>query len=92
MRTFSNDSPEFLVFQIEDSETVYKMPLAASMPVGILKHIKDGFDGQLLILHEYMGDDAEKITAGQMAEIFRAWGDANRGQGADAGESSALSE
>lgn len=92
MRKFGTDAPEFFCFQMEGSDAVYKIPLATSMPVGIIKHLKEGFDGQLFILTQYMGEDAEKITAGEMADIFRAWNDAGKEQGASAGESSASSE
>ena len=38
MRKFGTDAPEFLEFTLGDSEKVYKMPLAASMPMDMLSY------------------------------------------------------
>ena len=92
MRNFRTDEPEFFVFTIEDSGTVYKIPLAASMPVPVLKLIDEGFMGQYEMLRKYMGDDIDNIPAGVVGEIVKAWNEESKNQGASPGESEALSD
>ena len=92
MRVFTNDSPEFFCFQLEGSDTVYKIPLAASMPFPNVLLVKEGVEGYYKMLKIYIGDDADKLTTGQISEITRAWSDASHRSGAKPGESSALSD
>lgn len=94
MRKFGNDSPEFLSFQLGDDEKVYKIPLAASMPISVLVGMGDAaakgdhetMRYQLEVLKRYMGEDADNLTAGQMGEIFSAWVEESNKQGAEPGE------
>ena len=92
MRTFGNDKPEFFVFQIEGSEEVYKIPLAASMPSKILLGLRGDFESQIEMLRKYMGDIVDDIPATTLSEILKAWSEESRGQGASVGESEALSD
>lgn len=92
MRRFRADKPEFFAFQIEDSEKVYKIPLAQYIPFPVLKLIDEGFKGQYELLMKYMGDDIEDIPSGMVSDIIKAWNDASKDQGASPGESEALSE
>ena len=92
MRQFATDAPEFFCFQLEGSETVYKIPLAASMPMSMLLKMEDGLMGQFEIIKHYMGDGSEILNVKQVGEIIKAWLDASKDQGATVGESSALSD
>ena len=92
MRVFTKDAPQFFSFQMEGSETVYKIPLAASMPTKTLKLIDNGFDSQVEMLREYIGDDVDEMPAGMVKDIMTAWMDASKEQGASVGESKASSE
>ncbi len=92
MRRFRTDKPEFFAFQIEDSEKVYKIPLAAHIPYPVLKLIDNGFEGQYELLRKYMGDDIDDIPTGMVSDIIKAWNDASKEQGASPGESEALSD
>lgn len=92
MRRFRADKPEFFAFQIEDSEKVYKIPLAQYIPFPVLKLIDEGFKGQYELMMKYMGDDIEDIPSGMVSDIIKAWDDASKDQGASPGESEALSE
>ena len=92
MRKFTTDAPEFFVFQLEDSEEVYKIPVAASMPYKTLYLTRNGFAGQVEMLRAYMGDVVDELTAGVLTEILEGWSDEGRKQGASPGESSALSD
>lgn len=92
MRRFRADKPEFFAFQIEDSEKIYKIPLAQYIPFPVLKLIDEGFKGQYELLMKYMGDDIEDIPSGMVSDIIKAWNDASKDQGASPGESEALSE
>lgn len=100
MRKFGKDTPEFLTFTVGDGEKVYKLPLAASMPFETalrfaeIAAISDSdlsnleaMKLQLDMLREHMGEDANKLTAGQVSEIFNAWTEASNGEtGASTGE------
>ena len=92
MRTFGTDKPEFFIFQIEGSEEVYKIPLAASMPSKILLDLRGDFESQIEMLRKYMGDIVDDIPATTLSEILKAWSEESRGQGASVGESEALSD
>ena len=92
MRKFTTDAPEFFTFQLEDSEKVYKIPVAASMPYMILFLTKNGFEGQVEMLRHYMGDVVDDLTTGMLTEILKGWSNEGKEQGASPGESSALSD
>lgn len=98
MRKFSTDAPEFFSFKIDDSDKVYKVPLAASMPAGILLSMQDAdqggdsFRAQMNMLRRYMGDDVDELTAQTISDILQAWAEASKDQGATVGESQALSD
>lgn len=92
MRNFSIDAPKFFCFSIGDSEKVYKVPLAASMPIPVLKLLDDGVMGQYELLKKYLGDDLDEIPAEVFNQIMKAWEDASKEQGATPGESEALSD
>ena len=87
MRSFATDAPEFFCFHLEGDETIYKIPLAASMPASVVLKVQDGFEGQFSILKEYMGEGADKVITKQVGEIIFAWLEASKGQGASVGES-----
>lgn len=99
MRKFGNDAPEFMSFTLgHTGKKVYKMPLAASMPMTIavrfseiaaLPEDQQGVESikfQLEVLRRYVGDAADDLTASQVAEIFEAWGEESSEQGASLGE------
>ena len=98
MRQFGIDNKEFFEFKLGDSEEVYKIPLAASMPVNLLLEMQDadkndkGFEVQLKMLKKYMGDVVDELTANTCADILKAWADESKTQGASVGESQASSE
>ncbi len=92
MRKYGTDAPEFFIFQLEGSEEVYKIPIAASMPLKHLMKMKGGFEGQVEMLRAYMGDTVDDIPAGTLGEILEAWSTYTKEQGASVGESSASSD
>ena len=98
MRHFGTDAPEFFVFKIGDSEKLYKIPLAASMPMSDLMYMEEAvsdrerFKAQYEILKKYAGDVVDELPAGTISEILQAWLDESNGVGASVGESSASSE
>jgi len=98
VRKFGNDSPEFMEFTIGKSKKVYRMPLAASMPMSVavkfaeIATLDDDAQGaesaklQLNLLRRYVGDEADELTSAQVAEIFNAWAEESNAQGATPGE------
>lgn len=92
MRKFNTDAPEFFSFALGDSATIYKIPLAASMPVTKLMKMENGFAEQIEVLRDYIGDVVDDMTAGTVSEILKAWSEESRDGGATMGESSALSD
>ena len=44
MRKFGNDVPRFMAFTLGDGEEVYKLPLAASMPMETLLELQEAAD------------------------------------------------
>lgn len=94
MRKFGVDAPEFLAFTLGDSEEVYKIPLAASMPMTTLLELSEAaakgdaesMRFQLDLLRRYIGERADDLTAGEVGEIFAAWNEESVGQGATVGE------
>lgn len=95
MRKFGTDKPDLLQFQLGDSDKVYTIPLAASMPANELIEMgevennnTEAFKFQYRLLKKYIGDAADTLTAGDVRDIFQAWREASEGeQGADVGES-----
>lgn len=94
MRKFGNDALEFMAFTLGDDETVYELPLAASLPFETLIELQDASDKggaesmrcQMALLRRYMGDAAGELTAAQVTEIYRAWTEESAKFGATAGE------
>lgn len=94
MRKFGKDAPEFMAFTLGDDETVHKLPLAASLPLETLIDLQDAADKggavalryQLDLLSRYIGDAADGLTAGQVAEIYDAWNEESATSGATVGE------
>lgn len=89
MRTFGNDSPEFMAFKIEGNEKVYKIPLAGSMTNKEIIQFEetDGdYKKQLEWLRQYIGNAVDDLTAATTGEILHAWAAESKEQGATPGE------
>lgn len=94
MRKFGKDKPELMNFTLGDSKKVYSIPLAASMPATLIlemqKAYKEGeveaFEFQIKLLKKYIGDAADELTAGEVRDIFDAWAEDSKEQGAEVGE------
>ena len=93
MRNFGSSEVNYFEFQIEGSEKVYRIPLAANMPFMILKEMNDtagtgdGFIAQIDMLRKYMGDVVDDLSAGILSEILLAWSEESKNAGASVGES-----
>lgn len=98
MRHFGTDAPEYFCFQIGEAETVYKIPLAASLSVKVLTEMHEAeqrgelFTFQLELLRKYIGHDIDEMSVGTVTDILRAWLLDSDSAGASVGESSASSE
>ena len=96
MRKFGIDSPELMQFTLGDSDRVYAIPLAASMPLEMLIKMSDAkddtelFNAQINMLRKYMGDIVLSLTGKTVREITAAWYEESNKAGAEVGESSAL--
>lgn len=99
MRKFATDAPDIMAFTLGDDETVYKMPLPASMPFKFTIALADvaamddgdaknaaALKAEHAILREYIGDAADMLTARQVGEIFGAWNAEAERRGENAGE------
>lgn len=94
MRKFGTDKPELMSFTIGDSDKVYTIPLAASMPATLLSEMqqisKEGdeaaFKFQLDMLRKYIGNAVDKLTALDVKDLFDAWVEESNKQGAEVGE------
>ena len=94
MRKFGTDAPEFMAFTLGDGETVYKLPLAASLPMPTLIEMDDAAakgDAEALrfqfeLLRRYIGDAADGLTGGDVRAIYQAWNEESLNQGATPGE------
>ena len=94
VRKFGTDSPKFLAFTLGDSDEVYKLPLAASLPMDTLVEMREAADSseaaamrfQMELLHTYIGDAANGLTAGDVNDIFTAWNEDSAAAGATSGE------
>ena len=93
MRTFAKSGTSFFEFQLEGEEHVYKIPLAADMPLTVLNamyeasNTGDRFKSQVEMLRKYMGDVVDELSAGTLSDILRAWSDESTQAGASVGES-----
>ena len=94
MRKFGTDAPKFMSFTLGDDDTVYRLPLAASMPMDVLIELgeaagKGGTESlryQVDLLRRYIGDAADALTAGDVSAIYSAWNEESALSGAEAGE------
>lgn len=94
MRNFGTDAPEFMAFTLGDSDEVYKLPLAASMPMTMLLEMQEAAskgDAEALkyqfdLLHRYLGERADTLTVGEVRDIYAAWNEESVKQGATVGE------
>lgn len=94
MRKFGTDKPDLMEFQIGDSDKIYTMPLAASLPAKLLVEMgelgdndTEAFKFQYKLLKRYIGDAADDLTAGDVRDIIAEWYKESEKQGADVGES-----
>lgn len=89
MKVFNMESEEFLEFQLTDSEEVYRVPLAGSMPYKTALLSKGGFEGQVEMLRAYIGDVVDTLPVKVLADIINMWFEQSNNTGASVGESSA---
>lgn len=93
MRTFGKRIIKYFEFQLEDDEQIYRIPLAASLPYGLLNEMSeaagtsDRFTAQVKMLREYMGDVVDTLPVGTLSGILQAWGEESTRTGATVGES-----
>lgn len=95
MRKFGSESIDYFEFQLEGSEEIFRIPKAASMPVGDVVAMREAqnksgtdlFVYQVKMLAKYMGDAAYELNASTVSAILRAWASATEDQGASVGES-----
>ena len=93
MRTFGVGKTEYFEFMLEGDDKVYKIPLAASMPFGVLNEMNEARDtdgsvpAQIRMLRKYMGDVVDELSAGVLSDIMRAWSEECVNSGASMGES-----
>lgn len=100
MRKFGVDKPELMCFTLGESDKVYTMPLAASCPAALILDLQESYkEGdaealrfQIEMLRIYIGDVVDTLTAGDIRDIFIAWGAESSEQGAEPGESQASEE
>ena len=93
MRTFGKELKEYFEFQLEGDEKIYRIPLAAAMPYGILNEMAeavntgDRFTTQVKMLRTYMGDVVDTLPVGTLSGILQAWGEESAHVGASVGAS-----
>ena len=93
MRTFTRTKLEYFEFQLEGDETVYRIPLAASMPFGMLDKMskavrtEDRFSTQVEMLRKFLGDVVDELPVGVISNILQAWVEESAKAGASVGES-----
>lgn len=93
MRKFGSKDIEYFIFQLEGDDTVYRVPVAASIPFSILNKMNDtketgeGFIAQVDMLRKYMGDVVDELPTGTLSEILLAWSEESKKAGASVGES-----
>lgn len=89
MRKYGTDAPRFLCFQVEGSDEVYKIPLAASMTNReIVDFEKTGgrYRDQVEWLRGYVGDIVDDMTREDTINLLNEWLNATEEQGASVGE------
>lgn len=93
MRKFGQNLTKYFEFQLEGDDRVYGIPLAASMPFGVLEEMSraantsEQFTAQVKMLREYMGDAVDKIPVETLSEILKAWAEESNNTGTTVGES-----
>lgn len=94
MRHFGRKTPKYMEFTLGDDETIYKMPLAASMSADMVEKYEPAFtagdrrfQAQVDMLRDFIGDIAGTLTGDEVAEILTAWAEESQSQGASVGES-----
>lgn len=94
MRHFGRKIPQYMEFTLGDSETIYKMPLAASMSADMVEKYEPAFtagdrrfQAQVDMLRDFLGDIAGTLTSEEVAEILTAWAEESLSQGVSVGES-----
>ncbi|MBQ6373435.1 MAG: hypothetical protein IJJ45_02990 [Clostridia bacterium] len=94
MRHFGRKTPKYMEFTLGDDETIYKMPLAASMSADMVEKYEPAFtagehrfQAQVDMLRDFLGDIAGTLTSEEIAEILTAWAEESQSQGASVGES-----
>lgn len=83
-----------MAFTMGEAKKVYKMPLAASMPADMILGLQEAYQKgsaaafryQIEMLRKYIGDAVDKLTAGDIRDIFKAWEQESAEQGAEAEE------
>ena len=86
MRQFGTDAPAFMSFTLGKSKTVYKLPLAASLPfqytlrfaeIAAIEDLEEQTLATLRfqkeLLDRYIGEKAADLTTDQVRQIFEAW-------------------
>lgn len=87
MREFTtkNEAVESFEFKLDGKK--YKIPVAAALPVKVVRAMDGGnFGSQIEMLRLYMGDVVDDIPTGIASDILKAWADVNKSSGATAGE------
>ena len=95
MRKFGTDAPEFFVFQLEGDDTVYKIPLAASMTnrqIAEFDQTNSNYSKQVEWLRGFIGDIVDDLTGSDTRAILQEWLTKSAETGASVGESEALSD
>jgi hypothetical protein len=101
MRTFKTDKPEVFAFKLDASDTVYELPLLASMPLSMSMLLTEAekekdpdacqaktFEAEVAIIRRYCGDAIlDEVGSATVGEIVTAWLEASGIGGASAGES-----
>ena len=87
MQVFKADSEKYLEFQLTDSDTVYKVPLAGSMPFKTAKLMTEGFEGQVEMLRSYIGNVVDTLPVKVLSDIINTWAEQSKENGTDPGES-----
>lgn len=94
MRHFGRKIPQYMEFTLGDDETIYKMPLAASMTADMVAKYEPAFtkgdnryQAQVDMLRDFLGDIAGTLTSEEINEILSAWAEESLAQGASVGES-----
>ena len=94
MRKFGVDKPQMMSFTLGDSDKVYSIPLAASLPITALADMQAAqeagdvelFNYEVRLLRTYIGEAVDTLTVGDIRDIFEAWTAESSEQGAEPGE------